>query len=230
MTWFLANWKKVAVGAAAGVALVGGLYLYNHLQEEREAEAAQALTALRASADRTASPSADEFRKVISSYAGTDAARQALFLSAGALYDAGRFDEAKVAFEKFARENPKDALMSQAMLGSAACLEALKRPDEAITAYQNVAGRFPNDPVNAPAKLGQARLLEAKGDSDAAYKIYQEMTRPDRASAWRMDFARRQDELLRRHPELAVTNAPPAPTPAAVPVPVPAPTPAPDKK
>jgi len=229
LTWFLENWKKVAVAAVAGVVAVAGFYLYNHLVGEREVEASKALTELRATRAPGQAATAEDYRKIVSGFGGTEAARQAAFLAAGALFDAGRYEEARVAFDKFGREHARSPFAAQAAFGVAACLEALKRPDEALAAYQNVVNRYPNDAVSTQAKLALGRLHEAKGQYEAAYKIYQEMTRAGAMSAWQMDFGRRRDELLRRYPQLEATNAPSAAVAAPAPATVPA-APTPPKK
>ena len=225
LAWFIENWKKVAVGAGALLAAVGGYYLYNYLHAENEAAAAMALTELRSTADRASAAAVkpEDYRKIYSTYAGTEAARQAMFLAAGALYEAGQYEEARAEFDKFTREQTASSLAPQAALGIAASLEALKRPDEAMTAYQTVINRYPNDAVVTQAKLSLGRLYEAKGQPEAAYKLYQEMTRLAAMSAWQRDLSQRTDELLRRHPQLAATN-PPATLVPAVPAVAPVPS------
>ena len=238
------NWKRVAIGAGAAMVLVGGYYLYQYEHEQRETEASRALTDLRSLADRAAGGlpqvKAEDYRRIATAYKGTDAARQAAFLAAGAMFTEGRYEEARAEFDKFAREPGKDPLVASAAFGAAAALESLRRPDEALAAYQNVVNRYPNDPVAAQAKLALGRLHEAKGQPEAALKIYQEMSKPGAMSAWAGDFVRRQDELLRRNPQLTPTNVPPptnvfsvpgvTPPPAAAPTPPAAPEPAAKKK
>jgi tetratricopeptide (TPR) repeat protein len=159
---------------------------------------------------------------VQTAFAGTAAARQAGFLAAGALFAEGKFDEARAEFEKFARENANDPFAPQAALGVAACLEAQNNLDGALAAYQGVIGKHPNDGVAIQAKLAIGRIHEAKGRHAEALKLYQETTRAGALSAWHVDFAARRDELLRRFPQLAVTNAP-APAPVNIPGTTPAP-------
>ncbi|HEY6169966.1 MAG TPA: tetratricopeptide repeat protein [Verrucomicrobiae bacterium] len=238
LTWFMENWKRVAIVAVGAVVLIGGYYLYLYQHEQHEAEASRALTDVRSLAERGAGGApdvkAEDYRRIATAYKGTDAARQASFLAAGAMFAEGRYEEARVAFDKYVHDYPKDPMSGSAALGLAAALESLRKPDEALAAYQNVVSRYPNDAVTAQAKLALGRLYEAKGQPEAAMKIYQEMAKPTAMSAWSGDFVRRQDELLRRHPELTPKVVPPAatnvfsvpgvtPPPAAVTAPVPAP-------
>jgi tetratricopeptide (TPR) repeat protein len=219
LAWLETNARKVAIATAVVAVIVGAVFFMRHQQAQREAEAASALMLARLQAGRNG-PGAAELLQLQSTYAGTAAARHAGFLAAGALFAEGKFEEARAAFDKFARENPADALAPQATLGVAACLEARKDLDGALAAYQSVLARHPNDAVAIQAKLALGRLYEARGQHAEALKLYQETTRAGALSAWHVEFASRRDELLRRFPQLASTNAP-ATTPAATPAPAP---------
>jgi predicted negative regulator of RcsB-dependent stress response len=222
LAWLEANARKVALGAAVIAVVAGTVFFFKYQRGQRESAAAEALSLARAQAGRSG-PNAADLRRVQASFAGTAAARQAGFLAAGALFAEGKFAEARAEFEKFTRDNAADPLAPPAALGVAACLESEKNLDGALAAYQSVIGKHPNDGVAIQAKLAIGRIQEAKGQHAEALKLYQETTRAGALSAWHVDFAARRDELLRRFPQLAVTNAPaPAPVniPGTTPVPV----------
>ena len=110
-------------------------------------------------------------------------------------------------------------------MGSAACLEAQKNLDAALTAYQGVIERHPNEGAAIQAKLAVGRIQEAKGQHADALKLYQDVARSPNMTSWQGEFANRRDDLLRRFPQLAPTNAPAVPS-----VNIPGTTPAPEPK
>jgi predicted negative regulator of RcsB-dependent stress response len=226
LAWLEANARKLALGAAIVAVVAGVVFFLKYQRGQRESAATEALSLTRAQAGRSG-PSAVDLRKVQSSFAGTMAARQAGFLAAGALFAEGKFAEARAEFDQFTRDHATDPLAPQAALGVAACLESEKNLEGALAAYQGVLAKHPNDGVAIQAKLAIGRIQEAKGQHAEAFKLYQETTRSGTLSAWHADFAARRDELLRRFPQLAVTNAP---APAAVNIPGTTPDPALEKK
>lgn len=223
LAWLETNARQVALGALIVAILGGGVFFYNYRQAQNEAAAYNAVLLLQAEAGR-ANPSSTDLLKVQADYAGTAAARQAGFLAAGALFAEGKPAEAQAEFDKFIRASAEDPLTPQAALGSAACLEAQKNLDAALAAYQGVIDRHPNEGVAIQAKLAVGRIQETKGQHADALKLYQDVARSPNMTAWQGEFANRRDDLLRRFPQLAPTNAPAVPsvnipgtTPAAEP-------------
>lgn len=225
LAWFETNKQKVYIALLAALVAVGGWFLFENLREKKEAEAGRALTALSGASQgvRAAGPSANDYLKVVSQYGGTIAAQQASFLAAGAYFDANEYEKARGQFDKYLQEYSDGPFAPAARLGVAASLESSGKTDEALNSYQAVVTRHPNDPVASQAKLATARLLETSGKTAEALKIYREFERMGMGSVWGNEAMRRRETVLRKHPELAITNAAamsapaPAPTPAVVP-------------
>lgn len=219
LAWLEANVRKVLIGGAIVAAIAAVVFFYKYRADLQEAAAYDALLAVQAKAGRGIPNSAD-YRKVQTDFASTAAGRQAGLLAAAALFTEGKFEEAQAAFASFAGAGADDPLAPSAALGAAACLEARKDIEGALAAYQRVIGEFPNDGAAAQAKLAVGRIQEAKGRHADALKLYQDVTRSPQMTVWQSEFADRRDDLLRRFPQLAETNAAPAipgttPAPAA---------------
>lgn len=94
-------------------------------------------------------------------------------VQARALYDAGDYENALVAYDAAAAELDGDpALADIAALGRACALEALGRVDEALTAVGALEAAFAQSPaphyLASELILAKARLLCQKGDKAAA--------------------------------------------------------------
>ncbi len=217
MTWFETNKKRLAMLAGIAIAVGGVYYVVNYFKAQREAEASQALSALRAGsvfAERTGGGTkASELQQIAQKYSGTAAADEAALLAAGAMFAEGQYEAARAEFAKFLQSHDRGDIGAAAAYGVAASLESLKKTDEAIAAYQNVSQRFPGTGQAAQAKLAVARLFEAKSQPEKAYEIYQELVRPTAMTLWSQEANQRREELVRKFPQLAATNAPSASTP-----------------
>lgn len=216
MTWLETNKKRLAMFAGIAVLVGGVYYVVNYFKAQRETEASQALSALRAGAvfaERTGGGTkASELQQIVQKYAGTRAAEEAAILAAGALFSEGQYEAAREAFAKFLQSHPRGDVGAAAAYGVAASLESLKKTDEAVAAYQEVTTRFTGSGQAAQAKLAMARLYEGKNQPDKAFEIYQELVRPTAPTMWTQEANQRREELVRKFPQLAVTNAPAAVT------------------
>lgn len=124
-----------------------------------------------------------ELEKLQKAHAGTAAARSSAILQAKALFDLGKFEESKTAFQAAAQSDVKE-IRYAATLGMAAALEAkaLAADDdaakqaglkEAIEAYRATA---PADgaPGRAYALYHQARLTALLGDNKQAVALFEQ--------------------------------------------------------
>lgn len=214
MTWLELNKKRLAMAAVIAIAIGGVYYVVNYFRTQRETEASQALSVLRAgsafSERAGGGTKASAYQQIAQKYAGTSAADEAALLAAGALFAEGQYEPARAEFATFLQSHDRGDLGAAAAYGVAASLESLKKTDEAVAAYQNVSARFPGTGQAAQAKLAVARLFEAKSQPDKAYEIYQELVRPTAMTLWSQEANQRREELVRKFPQLAMTNAPAA--------------------
>ena len=214
LAWIETNKKQVAWGAAIVVTLglVIGFFVWRHGEQELKAgEALSEVFVPQILSGGAARPdTAQEFLKVAAAYPGYDAGAQALLLGAADLFVAGKYDQAKAQFERFARQYHRSPLETSALLGVAACLNAQHKPTEARTAYKSLVDQHPNDPVALQAKFSLARLYATQNMLELARNYFEEVAR-SRGSLLSSEAGLRLEELYQQHPELAPTAPPPVP-------------------
>ncbi len=223
LAWFEVNKSRLVAAIGIFLALALVLYIWNYAAQQKELRSNDALLALNVAFNAPTNrppASSSELVKVATDYAGTKAAERAALLAASALFSEGKFAEAQSAFDKFQTDYPGGLLAPSAALGAAAALESQGKAAEALAAYQAITTRFPTSSVITQAKLALGRLHEQKQQLAEAYKLYDEIAKPGTYSTWTDQAAQRKELLLRKHPELGKTNAPPAaklPPPAGAP-------------
>lgn len=230
LAWLETHKLHLVYAGAAALAVWLAAFTYSHVRAGQEASANAALAALNKPADRTGKqpqPLAADYLKVAEQHAGTKAADRALLFGADRLFTEGKFPEAKAHFEKYLAANPTGSAAAAALLGVAACQEAVSETDKSIATYQQVLAQHSTSPEAHPARLALGLLHEQKKQPDQAIKLYDEVLRAKPVSVWRMEAEMRREQLVRRHPQLAL-GVPVAAAAATTPV-VPA-TNAPAKK
>lgn len=214
LTWLEVNKWRLIYAAAAMVVAGFIVFVYRLNSEHKELAANLALFETRRSApageDNLAVP-ASALLKIAQDFPGTGSGRHAELLAAAALFEEGKYPEARQQFDRFLQRHKDGPLAAAAAFGIAACLDAMNQTNEAIAAYQQVLSQFPNDPVAAQARLALADLHLAGGQPEAALALFDELAQPTASSVWRSEAAARREHLLLTHPELARTNAPASP-------------------
>ncbi|MBI4661644.1 MAG: tetratricopeptide repeat protein [Verrucomicrobia bacterium] len=207
--WLEQNKKRLIYVAVALVVVGSIIAVYRWNKAQTELAASDALLQLRpplGSQDKTSVPEAASYLKVANSFPSTTAAQRALLLAAGALFNEGKYQEARGQFESFLQRYEAHPLAVTAAYGKAASLEAEGRQEEALRAYQDVVTRHSRAALLDDAKLALARLYEAAKQPQLALQMYEEITRTNLMSARSTEAMRRKDNLIARHPELAKTN------------------------
>ena len=214
LTWFEVNKKRLAIGLITALVVGFGIYVVNHLGDQKEKKASSALIALNPATASTNDPPvpATAYLKVTEDFAGTAAAERALLLAAGAYFTEGKFTDAQNTFDRLLREKSGSKWAPDAAFGVAASLESQGKRDEALTAYERVARQYSSSAVADEARLAMARIFEAKNQPAEALKQYEDLTRNGITSMRAQDAMMRRMELVRKHPELEKppTNAAPA--------------------
>jgi predicted negative regulator of RcsB-dependent stress response len=208
LAWLEVNKKRLITLAVVVVAVGLAVYFIAYTRQQREIRANQALFNLGMplqQGENTPPIAAAAYLKMASGFGGTRAAEKAMLLAAGALFSENRYADAQTQFEKFLSEYNDSALAPAAALGVAACLESLDKLEEALKAYQGVITRYPEQA--GKARLAAARLYEAKNQPAEALKLYDALIQPPATSVWAGEARELKDMLLRKYPQLAVTNA-----------------------
>ena len=109
----------------------------------------------------------EAFRAVTAQYPGSTAAQWARLGEAKALFDLGRYADARTAYEGVASSAEDPAIVWRALEGKAFTLEAEEQWDEALGVYEELSsldgGRF--EPI---AKYHTARLYLVRGERERA--------------------------------------------------------------
>jgi len=191
--WFEANRKRLVYLTVGAVVVLFIWYFLATQREQRAIQAGQDFTQLQMSlaSGLTAQQAADTYLKLAAQYAGTPAAERAQLQAAAVLYNAGRYDDALVQFQKFLTVNSGSPLASVAHVGAGASLEAAGKLDGAVAEYRAVATGFPNSSEAVPAKFALGRVLEAQGKLSDASSYFQEVTRSQLAGSLGQEAAQR---------------------------------------
>lgn len=213
LAWFEVNKMKLLVAVIAIAAVVAAFALYRAKVIASEQAGWSALFKVArpgSRGDQAESASPQAYLDVAAAHPGTAAGAQARLLAARALFEQGKFPEARAQFEGFARLFGESEFVGAAELGVAASLDSENKAGEALAAYQAVVAQRPNTAEATQAKLAIARIHESRNDFTQALKLYDELARPTSQTVWGAEASMRRDYLLQAHPELAATN-PPAP-------------------
>ena len=203
--WFEAHKKQTITGAA--LLLVVGVIIafFIYRQNEEEVAASEALSnvvvpQLTGSANR--SETAEAYLKVAATYPKSTAASRALLLAAGSLFVEGKYPEAKVQFDRFAREHRDSPFMGQALLGIAACQDVLGKTNEAMVAYKNLIDHHPGENVVSQARFALGCLYEAQHDPEKARNQFEEVARENPYGSLGSEAGMRLEELKIKYPKL----------------------------
>lgn len=227
--WFDANGKRALwlVAAAAVVALIAALFIWNKNQAEIKASQALSQTEVQITLSGGKRDSAsDAYLKLASEYPSTQAAGRAILQAGAGLFAQGKYADAQAQFERFAREYTSSPFLPQAMLGVAASLEAQGKTDDAIKAYEAVAKNHSASPVTPQAEFAQANILQSQGKFQEAWFLFEKLARGGLNTSIGSEAGMRAEELKDKLP--ASVTAPTAGTPleAATPLPAASNTPA----
>jgi predicted negative regulator of RcsB-dependent stress response len=216
--WFETNTKEVLVGTVILIIVGVGVGFFVWRSGEKKVEAGEALSKAFVPQAGTGpqGPGAEGFLKVASEYPGSDAGAQALLFGAAALFDQGKFADARQQFEKFTREHRGNVFMAQALLGIAASYDAEGKTNEAVTAYKALMDRYPAENVVPQAKFSLARIYLNENKPEEAFRLYEEVARADSFGQLGSEASVRAEELKTKYPQLAPPPTPVTPAPVTI--------------
>lgn len=171
--WLLTN--RLQVGIAIVIALAVGMILYQKkvaAVEKEETAAEDLLAAIYPEFEvDTVDPTkvvSERLHQVAQDYPGTKAANNAVFLEASALYEEGKFTEAKVAFSSYLKLAGAGPLAAAAQFGLAASEESVGEKDKAEASYKVVIARYESATEAMQARVALAKILLSKSSPDVA--------------------------------------------------------------
>ncbi|MCX7722030.1 MAG: tetratricopeptide repeat protein [Verrucomicrobiae bacterium] len=180
LAWATKHKQKLLIGlvAVGVVAIALGAWRAHNLRARRIAE--EELSKLRPtiSAQGEVVPvPASALLRIADSYPRTKAGARARLMAAGALFNEGRFAEAKIQFDRFIRDYPQSPFRPDALYGSAASLAAQGKAAEAIPLLNQIVERYPDTAVATRAKLTLAKLLAAQNQLERARTLLEQVAR-----------------------------------------------------
>lgn len=215
LAWLEIHRKHLLAGFIALICVFAVVYLWRHFEAEKESAGNAALLQLRAKPGQPeTAPKAAEYLKVAEEHASTSAGPRARLMAAAAYFTDSQYAEAQAEFARVLEADRNGVLAAQAAYGVAACLDALDKTDEAAAKYQEVISSFPEDSVATQARLSLARLHESRKQPESALRLYDEVLKDKESNVFVQLANQGREELVRKHPELAGTNAVPASVPA----------------
>ena len=209
--WFEVNKMRVLYWSIALAVLIVSVLVFMEYQTNKEAAASQELSDIRVPFNPATPPppgTAQKLFDVANRHKGTKAAARALLLSAGLLFVDNDFAHAQERFNALIQTYPESPWVAEANLGIAACLEAQGKTDDALKKYEDIKKRHANSTIIDDTKLSLARLYE-KSNPTESWRLYEELINGDRNSGMSAVAGLRQEELVKRNPELASLRQPP---------------------
>jgi predicted negative regulator of RcsB-dependent stress response len=215
--WMRGSTQPILIGLVVAAVVILGSSLWSSHAQKSQAEATRMLSqAMRIySTDLTADEemakkltsedgvprfkTAEERRKatleelgqVLSKYGGTGAAREAVLVRAGVLFDGGLYDEAITAYGDFLANTDSDNRMRMlAREGRGYSFEAKGQLDPALDEYRKLETEA-GDVYKDRAQYHQARIFEKKGDKSGAEHLYKAILEKNPQSSLRDDISNR---------------------------------------
>jgi predicted negative regulator of RcsB-dependent stress response len=147
------------------VALIAGAFIH-HQNKAKANEAAEAFTSAK---------TVEDCDLVMSRYAGTNAAANALLLKADLLWDQNKKSSAVEALKEFTTKDASHPLVVFALLGLGTKLDAMGESKEAQAVFQRIVNEYPSSEAAPLALVRLGDLLWAQGKSDEAKKTYEDI-------------------------------------------------------
>jgi TolA-binding protein len=202
--WFEKNKKLVTIVAVGAALLALVIWFVVWQRGEKEVAAGMQLSGISMQYGGLGPHpgAAEAYLKFAASYSGYAAAGHAILLAAGSLFEEGKYDEARLQFQRFIRDYRSSPFVSEAFLGVAACLGAQGKTADAVTAYKDVIDHHASDTVVPQAKLALGRLYLAQNKPDQAHSSYEEVSRTAPYSAIGQEAGMRAAELEKQYTNL----------------------------
>ena len=162
-TFLEENFKKILFLC---IALIAGLGIYgviNYMNRAKAVEAGEAYASAK---------TVEDLDVVISKYAGTLSAGNALLQKADLLWEQNKKTTSVDALKEFTEKYKQHPFLPQALLALGGKLESNGNRSDAKPVFERIVSEFPTSDVAALAQVRLGDLLWADGKEDEAKKIY----------------------------------------------------------
>lgn len=163
-TFLEENFKKILLLCIAVVAGLGIWGVINYMNRAKAVEAGEAYASAK---------TVEDLDVVISKYAGTLSAGNALLQKADLLWEQNKKSTSVDALKEFTDKYNQHPFLSQALLALGGKLESTGNRSDAKAIFDRVVSEFPTSDVAAMAQIRLGDLLWADGKEEEAKKIYE---------------------------------------------------------
>lgn len=147
-----------------------GLCAYGLIHHQNTVKAREAAEAF------TGAKTVEDCDYVMSQFAGTNAAANALLLKADLLWDQNKKSSAVEALKEFTTKDASHPLAVFALLGLGSKLDAMGESKEAQAVFERIVSEFGSTEAAPMAQVRLGDLLWAQGKADEAKKAYEELS------------------------------------------------------
>ena len=192
-----AGQRRLAAFAGGGIVLLVLVAWFVVLSGRRKEEfAARALEEARAAAEVGNLPlAASQLQKVVSTYDGTDASKEAAIMINQVRLGTGQAELAVVGMRDFIKAGPGPKYLAQAYALLGRALENTHRPSEAADAYVSASGAATAGYLRADYLTDAGRAFTQAEQSDKAIETYRKIIREYPKSSQRTEAEVRLAEL-----------------------------------
>ncbi|MBA3658062.1 MAG: tetratricopeptide repeat protein [Gemmatimonadales bacterium] len=171
--WYADPQKRLIAVGAAVLLVVLGLWVALSSSRRKEAFAGRSLNQARAAAEAGNLPLASsELQKLITTYDGTDAAKEAVITLNQVRLVNGQNELAAVGLRDFLATSPGEKFATPASGLLASALENARRYADAAEAYTRAAGLASANYLKAQYLIGAGRSYRAAGKNPEAIRAY----------------------------------------------------------
>jgi outer membrane protein assembly factor BamD (BamD/ComL family) len=190
------NQKALAILASAVAVAALVIWMFVSSAQRKEAFANRELIRARAAAEQGNLPlAASELQKLIDTYKGTDAAREAVIALNQVRLINGQTDLAVVSLREFLAANPEPKFVAPAQGMLAAGLEMAGQPAEAAAAYTKASQAADVNYLKAEYLVDAGRAWRNAGKLDEARNAYRTVLNDYRDTPSRTEATVRMAEL-----------------------------------
>lgn len=158
------NFKKILLLCIAVIAGLGIWGSVNYINRAKAIEAGEAYASAK---------TVEDFDVVISKYAGTLSAGNALLQKADLLWEQNKKSTSVDALKEFTDKYNQHPFLPQALLALGGKLESTSGRSDAKSIFERIVTEFPTSDVAALAQIRLGDLLWADGKDEEAKKIYE---------------------------------------------------------
>lgn len=182
--WIQNNLRKVAMAGVVVVALGVGVWLWRQSRVARERNASiELLNAAQTIQSGNVALAQSDLERLVTRYAGTNAAAQAAFELASIYYGQGQYDRGIASLQQLAQSSDDPLVKAMAENGVAAGYEGAGKFADAASHYRRAAELTRLDDERDTYLANAARAYQAAGNKDEAVALWRQLSESEGTQA-----------------------------------------------